>query len=185
MQIAFEQFVVGGDQVSTFVDVANDVLSRLPDFRFQRQRSELPEEVIGQCAGLGQEVFERRRFVHFVVVRGTEAGIEIFLEIGAKVHFLKGIGLLALGVGDDLFGRPFALRLLAGDVVEEGNVFFQFLKYRILDDFGVDHLPQLELVQGKHTDHLHEARCEYLPLRDLQAQSWLKQCHRGRRSIPE
>ena len=59
-----------------------------------------------------------------------------------------------------------------------GNVFFELLEHRIFDDLGVDHLLQLELVQGKHAHHLHEARGEYLPLRDFQAQSWLKQGHK-------
>ena len=79
-------------------------------------------------AGLGEEVFEGGLFVQFVVVGRAEAGIEILLKVGAEVHFFEGVGLFSLGVGDDLLGGPFALRLLAGDIVEQGNVFFQLLK---------------------------------------------------------
>ncbi len=141
--------------------------------------------MVGERAGLREEVFKGRLLVQLVVIRGTEAGVEILLKIRTKVDFFKGIGLFALGVADDLLSRPFAFRLLAGHIVEQGNVFFELLEHRILDDLGVDHLLQLELVQGEHAHHLHQARCEYLPLSDFQAQSWLQQCHRGRQRVPE
>ncbi len=134
--------------------------------------------MVGEGTGLREEIFKRGLVADLEVVGRAEAGVEIILKIGAEVDLVEGVFLFAEGIGGDVFGGALHLGLAAGDVVEQGNGLVEFLKNGVFDDFGVDHLLQLELVQGQDTDHLHEARGQNLPLRDFQAQFWLKKCHR-------
>src|SRR4029077_13488684 len=63
------------------------------------------------------------------------------------------------------------------DLVDYRNIGFKLFQNRILDDFGVDHLLQLELVHRQYADHLHESRGQDLLLRNLKIKSVLKKDH--------
>ncbi len=137
--------------------------------------------MVGQIARLGQEVLERRLLDFLHLARTAIARIEILLEERAEVDLLEGV--LLFGRRDGIFfrgglgGNAVALFFLAPNVVQHGDGVFQFLKDRVLDHLGVDHVLELKLVEREHRDHLHEARRKDLPLRKLYVQFVLKKNH--------
>ena len=52
-------------------------------------------------------------------------------------------------------------------IVEERNGIFEFFEDGVLHHLGIDHVLELDLVERKHTDHLHQARGEDLALGDF------------------
>ncbi len=184
-QIAFQQLVVGRRQIAVLVQVADDVFGRLPHCGREAQRTQLPEEVVGQRGGRREEILNRGFLDLLVVVRRAETGIQIILEIGPKVDLVEGVFLFGLGFGDRLgFDRPVAILFCAGDVVEEGNGLVHLLQNRVLGDLRLDHLLQLQLVQRQNADHLHQSRRQNLALRDLETEFWLKKYHNPLRKGP-
>ena len=142
------------------------------------KRTQLPEEVIGQRHRRGEEILNRGLLDFLVIVGGAEAGVEVILEIGAEVDFVEGVFLFFLAFGDGLgFDGAVAVFFCARDIVEQRNVLFQLLENGILGDLGLDHLLQLQLVQGEHADHLHQPGRQDLALCDLKAEFWLKKYH--------
>ena len=170
---ACQQFLIPSQEIAVFVQVAHHILGGGPQVPANVQGTQLPGEVIGQGAGLGKEIFKRGLVALFKAVGGAKTGIEIILEIGAEVNLVERITLVALCLGCGLFDASLALRFFLCQVVDEGNALFQLLQHRILNDFGVDQLFQLQLVERQHADHLHQARRQNLPLRNLQTELWL------------
>src|SRR5208337_1032234 len=114
-----QQFFVGGNQVSFFVQIPNDQLSGLVHRRPHGNRAQLPEQVVAQVPRLRQEVLERRLFDLFHFSRAAITGIQIILEERAKIDLLERILLLIGDGGGTLFrggglgGQPVAFFLLA------------------------------------------------------------------------
>ena len=135
--------------------------------------------MIGQIARLGKEILKRRTIGAFKILRTAKSRIEIILKIRAEIDLLKRVLLLA-----GLFSRcerrllrslrALAICLASGNLVEQRNAGFEFLQNRVFNDLRIDHLSELELVQRKHADHLHEPRREDLLLRDLEIEFVLK-----------
>jgi hypothetical protein len=124
--------------------------------------------MVAEGARLRQKVFEGRFVVLFEVRSRLVAGIQIILKVAAEVDLVERIFFLALGLGGNLFRAALAIPLNPRSLLERRRGFLEFLQYGILDHLRVDHVLQLKLVEHKHTDHLHQARRQYLPLRDLQ-----------------
>ena len=136
--------------------------------------------MVGQLLRDGKKVLERRLVVvRLEVVAGSIAGVEIILEIRAEVDLFERVPFFrrVLSHGHFFLCRALPLRIPARYVVQQRDMFFYFFQHWIFNDFRVDHLLQLELVQRQHADHLHQARREYLPLRNFEAQLWLKKRH--------
>ena len=53
-----QHFVVAGNQVAVFVQVADDLLGGLAHFAAQAQRTQLPGQMVRQISRLGEEIFE-------------------------------------------------------------------------------------------------------------------------------
>ena len=66
-----QQFFVAGDQISVFVQIADDQFGGLAHFAAQAQRAQLPGQMVGQIAGLGEKILERRALdvLHLAVLR--------------------------------------------------------------------------------------------------------------------
>ena len=182
-------------QVTRFIQVSDDRVARFTDGIGSGAEAQLPFQVVGQARRLGQEILEGRLLDHFPVVgvngqrileeegfertlfdrilfRGARRGVEVFLEVAAKIHLLERVVLVAVPIvrvsrrhaGPFLFG-------LRGHLVERGDAFRQLFEDGIGDHLLVDHLAQLELVEREHTDHLHQARCQNLLLSHPEVQS--------------
>jgi len=164
-----QQLFVTGNQVSLFVQVSDDQLGGLVDRGPHRNRAQLPEQVVAQVPRLREEVFERRLFDLFHLSRAAITGIKIVLEERAEIDLLEGVLFLIRDRRRIIrggFGRqPVALFLLAADIVKQGNGIFELFQNRVLDHLGVDHVPELELVEREHRHHLHQTRRQNLPLR--------------------
>ena len=79
--------------------------------------------------------------------------------------------LLVGGVGHGLrLGLQQRQQFLRGDLF--AGLFGGFLQNRVLDDLLGDHLLQLQPVELKNGDHLHQAGGQNLLLCDLELQSW-------------
>src|SRR6202011_2453180 len=101
------------------------------DTAAQRQRTQLPHEVVGQRAGLGQEILERRTLDVFHFALAAVARIEVFLEERAKINFVERIFFLSSGAGR-LFrvggrGGAVAFFFAAADFVDQRNGILEFL----------------------------------------------------------
>ena len=120
--------------------------------------------MVGQRAGLGQKVFKRRALDLFHLALTAVAGIEVILEERSKINFLKRIFLIGCRGGRFFGGGAFALFFTPAYVIDERNRIFQFLEYRVLNHLFIDHVLELEFVERKHTDHLHQARGKDLAL---------------------
>src|ERR1700733_8297870 len=158
-----------GQQITVLVQVANHIFGCGTQVAAEVQRTQLPEKVIGEGAGLGKKIFKRWFVGLFKTVGRAEARIQIILEVGSKIDLIKRITLVALGLSCNLFDTAVPFGFPEGDVIDEGNALFQLFQHRVLNDLGVDQLLQLQLVERQHTDHLHQARRQYLTLRNLQA----------------
>ena len=134
--------------------------------------------MVGQVAGLGEEILERRPFDFFHFSRAAVARIQILLEERAEINLFERVFLFD-GRDRVLFGGSgmFAFFFTAANVVDQRDAIFQFFQNRIFHHLGVDHVLELKFVERKHADHLHEAWGQDLSLRDLQAQSVLQQDH--------
>ena len=174
-EIAGEKLFIAGGEIAILVEVADDIFSSVAHGGGERHRAQLPEDVVGQRARLGEEVFERGRFDGLEVVAGAVAGVEVVLKIRPEVDFFEGIGLLfRFGFGGTHLDGAVVLDFLAGDVVEQRDILLDLLEDGVLGDLGVDHFLQLKLVERQDADHLHEAGRQYLALSYSQAQLGLK-----------
>ena len=132
--------------------------------------AELPNQVVGQTAGLGKEILERGPLDVLHLTRAAIAGIEIVLEERAEIDLFEWIFLLNIsGGGGAFFDRRVIAFLFASiHVVDQGNGLFQFFENRVLHHFGRDHVPKLKLVEREDADHLDKARGQDLSLRDFE-----------------
>jgi len=142
----------------------------------------LPAEVVGQIAGLGEEILERRTLDLFHVAGTAETRIEILLKERAKIDLVEGVFLFRGGERRFFLlrgggGGAIALFLAAAHVIEQRNRVLEFFEDRVLDHFGRNHVLKLELVQREHGDHLDKARRQDLPLRQSDVQLVLQQHH--------
>ena len=90
------------------------------------------------------------------------------LEFDLLFRWFVGIGVDDAAWDHSTFSKN-RERLLEGDIIDEGDAFLQLFEHGVFDDFGVDQLFQLQLVERQHADHLHQARRQNLTLRYLQA----------------
>src|SRR6185437_4157422 len=169
-----QQLFVRRNQITVFIQVPDHQFGRRRHLGAHRQRPQLPHQVVSQGRRPRQKVFKRRFLyrLHFPLAAVT--GVQVVLEKGAKIYFVKGIFLFRL---HDRFvggGHPITVLLLAGHLVQQGNRGIHLLQDRVLHDLGIDHVLELKLVERKHADHLHQARRQDLLLRDLQVQFWLE-----------
>ena len=151
------QFVVTRDQVAVLIKVADDEFGGLAHLSTNRNRAQLPGQVIRKIAGLGKKILERGSLDLLHFAGAAVARVKVVLEKRTEVNLFEGILLLFGGRGS-FFRRPFAVFFAAADLVEQGDGIFQFFEYRIFHHLGSDHVPQLELVERKHRDHLHQTR---------------------------
>src|SRR5580698_7634441 len=131
--------------------------------------------MIAERAGLGEEVFERGLVVLLEVRRGPKSWVEIVLKVAAEVDLVEGVFFYASGLSGNLFCRTLPVAFESCALIERDDGLFELFENRVLDHLGVDHLPELELIEGKHTDHLHKTRGENLALRDFQIKLRLQQ----------
>src|SRR5579883_1611884 len=175
------QLVIAGNEVTVFVQVADDQFGGLAHSGTERQRAQLPHQVVGQRAGLGQKILERRALDVFHFARAAVAGIQIVLEERAKIDLVERIFLFFGGEGSFFGGGgrsgAVACFLAAAHFVDEGNGIFQFFENRVLHHLGVDHVLELDLVERKDRNHLDQARGEDLALRQLDVQFVLQHHH--------
>src|SRR5579872_2837513 len=85
-----QQFIVARDQVTIFVQVADNEVGSFADLRTQAQGTKLPGKVVRQVRWLRQEVFKRRPFDVFHLAMGTVSRIEIILEEGTEINLFEG-----------------------------------------------------------------------------------------------
>ncbi len=164
------QLIVARDQIPVLAQIADHHLGRLAYFRAYRECAQLPNQMIRKIARLGEKVLERRPFYLFHLARAAITRIKVFLEERAEIDLFKGVFLLDCSDGV-FFGRStFAIFFAPSSVIQQRNRLFQLFEHWILHHFGRDHVPQLELIERQDTDHLHQARSQDLPLRNLQMQ---------------
>ena len=112
------QFIVACDQVSILVQIADDEFGSLSHLSTNRDRAQLPHQVIRKIAGLGKKIFERRAFDIFHFARAAVAGIEVVLKERAKINLFEGIFLLLGCYGSVFRGGAVALFLPAAYFIE-------------------------------------------------------------------
>ena len=92
------------------------------------------------------------------------------------------MGLSFLRPGRALLPRsprnyPVALFLAPANFIDQRNRILQFFQNRILHHFRIDHVLKLDFVEREDRHHLHEARGQNLPLRQLDVQLVLQHYH--------
>ena len=81
--------------------------------------------MVGESAGAGKEILERRPLNLFPLLAAAKAGVEIILEISAKINLVEGVLFLGGNVGLDaacfdlLGGLPVTFFLAARNIVEQ------------------------------------------------------------------
>ena len=136
--------------------------------------------MVTQICRLGEKILERRAldFLHLPV--RAVPWVEIVLKERAEIDFLKRIFFFCRS-GRIFFvaGGSGALPifLLTAYFIEQRNGFLELLKNRVFHHLRGDHVLELKLVEREDRDHLHEARSQDLPLRQLDAQFVLQQDH--------
>ena len=168
-----EKLFVAGDQVSVFVQVADDQVGGFAHFGAQAERAQLPGEVVGKVRRLGEEILERGTLDVLHLAVGAVTGIEIVLEERAEIDLFERIFLFDGGDGIFFVGGgsgAFAVFFFLADFVEQRNRVFQFFENRVLDHLSIDHVLELKLVEREDRDHLHQARGKDLALRELNAE---------------
>src|SRR5437762_10793930 len=88
------QLFIGGDKITVIVQVANDEFGRSANFRTHTHCSELPHQVIGQIAWLGEKILKRRTIGAFKVLWTAESRIEVVLEVSAEIDLIERIFFL-------------------------------------------------------------------------------------------
>src|SRR5208283_2003542 len=168
-----QQLIIARYQVAVFIQIADNQVGGLAYFGTQAQGTQLPSEVVGQIGWLGKKVLKRRPLdlLHFAV--RAIAGIEIVLEERAEINLFERIFLF--DSSDRVFfvaGGSGALAVLffLADFVEQRNSVLELFEDRVLDHLGVDHVLELQLVERKDGNHLHQAGREDLALRKLNAE---------------
>ena len=127
--------------------------------------------MIGQSCRLGEKVFKRGLLAVFVLRLCAIAGVEILLEVRAKIDLVEDVLLSWRG---RFLSGPLQPLLAACNLIQHRNCFVNLFKDRIFHHLGIDHLLELELVQRKYAHHLHQARRQHLTLGHLQTQFWLQ-----------
>ena len=131
-------------------------------------------------------MLERRPFAVFVLRLRAIAGVQVILKVRAEVDFLERVLGWGRRLGHGAIVRPihklnalhpFLALLPPRNLVQHGNSLVNLFQDRVFHHLGIDHLLQLELVERKHGDHLHQARGKDLALRYLERHSWLQQRH--------
>ncbi len=130
-------------------------------------------------------MLKRRLFALFIFRLCPEAGVQVVLEVRPEVDFLERILGRSRRFGWGGAIRPvqfhpfltFLTLLPARDLIQHWNRFVNLFKDGIFNHLGIDHLLQLELIQRKHADHLHQPRGQYLALRHLERKSGLQEWH--------
>ena len=120
--------------------------------------------MVRQRGGFGDEILKRWPLDVFVFALTAIAGIKVIFKERSEVDLFKRIFLVRRR--RRFFGgrQALAFFLAAPHIVDEGDCIFQFLQNRILNHFLSNHVLELKLVEREDADHLHEARCEDLPL---------------------
>ena len=85
------QFLIAYGEISILVQVPDDEFCCLAQPGFELQRAKLPLQVIGESGRLGKEILEGGLVTLFKFGLGAEAGIEVFLEVGTEINFVKGV----------------------------------------------------------------------------------------------
>ena len=81
--------------------------------------------MVGESAGAGKEILERRPLNLFPLLAAAKTRIEIVLEISAKINLVEGVLFLGGNVGLDaacfdlLGGLPVTFFLAARNIVEQ------------------------------------------------------------------
>ena len=158
-------------QITILIQVANDKLRGLKQLWVQAQSSQLPRQVIGQSRRLGEKVFKRGLLAVFILRLRAIAGVEILLEVRAKIDLVEDV---FLGWRGRFLCRSLQPLLAACNLIQHRNCFVNLFQDGIFHQFRIDHLLELELVQRKNTHHLHQARRQHLTLGHLQTQFWLQ-----------
>ena len=163
-------------QVARFVQVAQDDLCRGTQFRPQRHRSKLPEQVVAQRLRARQKVLKRGRIHIFKgAAARTETGVQVVLKVAAKVDFVERILFRPLGFRHLLLSGKFAVPVASGQFIKACGALVDLLEDGVLHHLGVDHLLQFQLVEREYAHHLHQARRQHLPLRNTEIQLGLQQ----------
>ena len=123
--------------------------------------------MVSQRTGFGKKILEGWPLNFLEVGLAAKPRIEIIFEKRAEINLFEGI-FLVLGSSRSFFRARLALPLFfaASNVVNQGNGIFEFLKDGVLHHLGRDHIFELELIERKDADHLHQARGQNLLLRD-------------------
>ena len=107
-----QQFIVAGNQVTVFAQIANDQLGRLAYRRAGGNRTQLPKEVIRQIARFRQEVLKRGLFNFLHLAGAAITGVQILLEKRAEVDLFERILLFVRSDGV-FFGRRLGCNAVA------------------------------------------------------------------------
>ena len=136
--------------------------------------------MIGQPGRRRKELLEGRPLRDFPFLRpaAVAASIQVLVEERADVKLVERIGYWFLRN----FLRFFFEEGLVTVIVRLGGLFALLFENWVGDHFLVDHLAQLEAVQGQHADHLNEARRENLLLRHFEVEFESLPGHRWSRS---
>src|SRR6266850_5578325 len=165
---ALHQLFDRSREITVFVKIADDAFGQLAHRVGANRHAQLPGQVIAEAGSRGKKLLERRTLGNFALLRAATvpAGIEILIEEGADVEFVKGIRFRLLR---DFFGFCLQEGFVAV-VVGLRGLFALFFQDRVGNHLLVDHLAQLKAIEREHADHLNEARSQNLLLRNLQIQ---------------
>ncbi len=161
---SFDQLLVARRQVAILIEISDYQLSRCTNLRAQGQRTQLPRQMVAQRARLRQEIFKRRLVVLLKVRGRTKTRVKIVLKITSEVDLIEGVFFYPLALRRNVFRRALPISFKPGSLIQRDDRLLQLFQHRILHHLGVNHLPQLKLVQRQHADHLHQSRRQYLSL---------------------
>src|SRR6267378_7513058 len=79
-------------EITVFVKIADDAFGQLAHGVGANRHAQLPSKVIAKAGSRGKKLLERRTLGNFAFLRTATipAGIEILIEEGADVEFVKG-----------------------------------------------------------------------------------------------
>ncbi len=147
------QFFERGHQRPVVVQVADDGRADFARQRIVGLHRELPHQVIGQRAGCGQGVLDRRQFLDFLRSARPIAVVEVVAEEVLVVLVVPGVGLVRLLLGLGLLlrlGRFSRLELLSRHLLE----------HRVLDHLLVQEIRELQCRHRQQLDGLLQRRRE-------------------------
>jgi len=134
-------------QHAIVIDVADDGFANVANQWVGGLQAQLPLQVIGQRAPIGQRIFNRRQFAYFIRLLGPIPVVQVVAEKILVVGIIPGVAFFIGLIGNRLgFGGHF----------RRGNIFGRFLEERVLDHLLVQQLRELDRRHRQQLDRLLE-----------------------------